>query len=79
MRSTTTLDYVALAGAVIVNKLRRHRLEAMTLRWVTQVEWLEVKHQKRLRDSRWYDHWDQIKTSSSRWEDASLAVPGALA
>ena len=37
MRSTTTLDYVTLAGTVFGNKLRRHSLEAMTLRWETQV------------------------------------------
>ena len=78
MRSSTTLDYVTLGGTVIANKLRRHPLEAMTLRWESQVEWIDVQHQNRLRDSRWYCHWNQIKTSSSQCEDASLEYQGAF-
>ena len=79
MRSSTTLDYATLAGTVIGKKLRRHPLEAMTLRWETEVQWIDVKRQNRLRASRWYSHWYQIKTSSSRCEGTSLADPGALA
>ena len=79
MRSSTTLDYVTLAGTVIGTKLRLHPLEAITLRWETEVQWIDVKRQNRLRESRWYCHLYQIKTSSSRCDGTSLAEPGAVA
>ena len=47
----------------------------MTLRWETTVEWIDVKHLTRLRDSRWFCPWFQIKTLSYRCEYASLAEP----
>ena len=79
MRSGTTLDYVTLAGTVIGNILRRHPFEAMTLRWETEVQWIDVKRKNRLGNSRWYSHWYQIKTSSCRCEGTFLTDPGALA
>ena len=54
------LDKVALAATFIPNKLRCRPLEALTLLWETQMQWIDEKHQNRLRDSRWYWNWFQI-------------------
>ena len=57
---------MTLPGIDLPIKLRRRPLEAMTLLWDIQVQWLDVKHKYRLRDSRWYWPWYQTETSSSR-------------
>ena len=51
MTSSTELDYVPLAGTVIPIKLRRLPLEAMTLLWECQLQWIDVKQKNRLGDS----------------------------